>query len=620
MDTPGSFGRTLDDAGGPSLVGAATAPRVRSRLVTGLGLAFGLVALFLFAHPYRGLWHDGLLYAMQGLRELYPEALDGDPFFRFGSQGSFTIFPAIYAAFIRHFGLEHAAWFLSRAGAALLVASALLLARRLTVGPLAWLCVALFVLIPGKYGAGGTFSSAEDFLTARPITEALGLLALASGLAGQWRRAAGLTALGLLLHPLIALPTAIYLVLLGAPRQRAALIAAGVLALLAATAVANVHPVGPLQLLDPEWRALVAKHTSYLLPETWQLLDWQRVIVPLATLAVAALVLRSSALRVNTAIALAIGGAGLGLTLYASYVSPVLLLIQGQPWRWMWLSKAVAVLLLAPLAVELWQRGRNGRAILALLVVAWMGAEDAFGLEASACAVAAALLAFRSPEPPRWLWVPAAALAAAFGFGVFWLWAPAWIPVAAGVIVLWWCLCCARNRWLPALAALVASGFCAQQVALALNAPAATDFDAAERAFRPWQAWIRPDQVVLFPGEGWKPALLLHRRSYLTAGPLIFSRAAALDADAAVHRVKDAVGDAASWWGKPPVGLATTQERDPPKPSLAALQRLCAIPKLDFVVAPVAFPVRHLPSDAVWPYQDLFLYDCRDLLRLPAHE
>jgi hypothetical protein len=53
-------------------------------------------------------------------------------------------------------------------------------------------------------------------------------------------------------------------------------------------------------------------------------------------------------------------------------------------------------------------------------------------------------------------------------------------------------------------------------------------------------------------------------------------------------------------------------------PSLATLQRLCRLPNLDFVVAPTALHVRHLASDAAWPYQNLYLYDCRDLTRLPA--
>ena len=620
MDTLGSSGMTGSRTGISPGGAPLASPSARHALTRPVVLTFGLLGLFLYAHPYQGLRHDGLLYAMQALRELYPQSLNGDPFFRFGSQGQFTLFPAIYGAAIGHLGLESAAWLLSRTFAVLLCAAALLLARRLMERSLAWLALAVFIVVPGKYGAGGLFSTAEDFLTARPIAEALGLLGLWYAVGNRWRLSAGALGGAAVMHPLIAMPAMLCTLLLAFRRRWPLCAAVATAALLAAVVLAHLAPFGPLVLLDPEWHAIAARNTAYLFTDTWQLLDWQRTVVPLVTLAIARLVLPPLPPRRLAAATLVVGVAGVGLALLASRAMPVLLLIQGQPWRWVWVAKVVATLLLVPLTSALWSRGRNGRAVLALVLVSWMGAEDAFGLEAAACALAAALLAFGTARPASWPWLPAGLLAIAFAVGMVWLWAPAWILIAAAAAAIWWGAFRSHQPGLVVAATLAAVGLCGYQINTSMNAPAPqADFDLATRSFAGWQARVRPDQTVLFEGEGWRPALLLHRRSYLTAGPLIFSRAAALDAVAASERVRTVAGEAADTWSRPAAGLTDPNQLQRKRPSLAVIQGLCGLPGLDFVVVSVAYAMPRLDSVAAPPFDGLSLYDCEDLRLAAPH-
>ena len=52
--------------------------------------------LWLLNRPYHGLWHDAYVYGVISAQWIYPDALASDLFFRFGSQGSLTIFTPIY--------------------------------------------------------------------------------------------------------------------------------------------------------------------------------------------------------------------------------------------------------------------------------------------------------------------------------------------------------------------------------------------------------------------------------------------------------------------------------------------------------------------------------------------
>jgi hypothetical protein len=113
---------------------------------------FGLAAVWLFAHRYFGIQHDGLFYAVQALAHNSPEAFERDIFFAFGSQDDYSLFSRIYARLI--------AWLdLSGAGLAGLVAA-----------QLAWAAAA--AAIARHWLAGQRSGSAWRWYSPFPVTMA----------------------------------------------------------------------------------------------------------------------------------------------------------------------------------------------------------------------------------------------------------------------------------------------------------------------------------------------------------------------------------------------------------------------------------------------------------------
>ena len=69
--------------------------------------------------------------------------------------------------------------------------------------------------------------------------------------------------------------------------------------------------------------------------------------------------------------AILVGLAGLGVALVASCVTPVALIVQGQAWRWVWITDFVAIMLLAPTVLRVWRDEKCGVLCSILAVVGW---------------------------------------------------------------------------------------------------------------------------------------------------------------------------------------------------------------------------------------------------------
>jgi hypothetical protein len=597
---------------------AVTRLEVRSGFAVVLTLAFGLPALFLCAHPYLGIYHDGLLYALQALKHFEPEALGGDLYFRYGSQDSLTLFSPLYASLVRLIGLEPAAHLVARTSAACLYAAAWLLARRLMGRDLAWLALALFIVIPGRYGTQHIFSYGEDFATPRPLSESLVLGSLALLLAG--RRLAALIAVGtgVLLHPLMALPGLLVGVLaMSSAAARALLIAAGVTAIAVATAIAGLAPIGPLRLLEADWHQVLETLVPYLLMEHWSLTDWQPTVVALVTLAAVVVAVPLGPARRLASGSLMVSAAGLALTAFASSVVPIVLVVQGQPWRWLWLGKAVSVLLLAPLASVLWQRGAAGRGALALLAVAWIGREDPVGVVAALCALLAVFVDCRGSRQwaPVTTWA-AGLLAVPLAYAVWSI--NGLLPetmLAAGIIPAWFAVFRCAHAGPRVIAVVAAATFFGVQAVAAVSGahrvPALRPSydDDAYRAFAPWRERIRPDQTVFFPERPEMVWLILHRRSYASYTAVFYSRDVALATRDRLARVRRfyPVSSRHASAGADPLRM--------PVVTLELLRDACRIPELDFVVTRDELPLPRLPSRAGAPFDALYLYACADARR-----
>lgn len=582
-------------------------------VMIGLVLLFALPALYLLAHPYLGIHHDGVYYAFYALQHIFPKIYGGDFFVRIVSQDSYTIFSLPYAELVRWIGIERAAHVVARVGSISVFIAAGVLARRLMDRDLSWLAIAIFIMIPGFYGARLVFSYGEDFATPRPLTEALVLLSFALLLPGR-TYSAGISALvAMLLHPLMAMPGILANVLMVVrARSGVVLVALACVATISMALIASYKPMGLIQLVDPEWhRALQLLH--YLIADEWTIVDWQPNGVALITLALAALILPRDAVWRLTLNVLIVSLAGVMLTVFASFVVPVAALIAGQPWRWLWIGKALAVLLLPVLGRALCARGVAGIGAAVLLTLAWIGSFEPVAIPAALLALLAILLHDRGRGLARyagWIaWLPVVP----FSFAILKLMGTMTVQliIAAAMVPLWWLLF--RAPWRAARIVLVLVAF------VLLVFESASTYSGGKRAldsypiydtalwsaFSPWREQIGEGQTVLFIARPEMVWLTLQRRSYQPYTPVVFSRAAAM---ATLGRL-ESLGFYAD-----ESRYSTDLTAREPSLSLSMLKRICGVPEIDFVVSGHALRVPHMQSHAPRPFNDLSLYRCSELL------
>src|SRR5580658_565279 len=223
-------------------------PITRRFVLVALGCL--VVAFWLLLHPYRGLEHDSVLYAVLALSRLHPAALGHDLFVRYGTQDSFTIFSPLFAAEIRAVGLEPAAAIMTFITHVAFLGATWLLARRLMSPSLALLAVGLVVVVPSWYGSNSVFAYFEAFLTPRQSAEAFALAGLAAALGARQVLAGSCMLVAMLLHPIIAAAgvTAWIVLSAGMARPRLAMIITAVLAV--ALTAGSAAGMGPFRHFD----------------------------------------------------------------------------------------------------------------------------------------------------------------------------------------------------------------------------------------------------------------------------------------------------------------------------------------------------------------------------------
>jgi hypothetical protein len=252
--------------------------------------------------------------------------------------------------------------------------------------------------------------------------------------------------------------------------------------------------------------------------------------------------------------------------------------------------------------------------VAALLAAAWLGSEDALGLEAALAMILCAVLAFRSQRPLRYLGHAAMGVAAAACIGVFALAGLThWMIAALASLAVWIVLFQAPlSGPLAALVALVLAATLGAQVARAIRLPLANDYDALARDLAPWRRLIAPDRTVLFTTNLHGSWLALHRRAFLVMGGVVFSREATMDAMRRVEQIEPP--------GHPRFALGNDEVRMGPAPSFVEFVRLCRTPGLDFIVTPFEYPARHATAGVGHPFTWLYLYDCRQVASVVPDE
>lgn len=331
-----------------------------------------LAASWMLLHLYRGITQDGTLYVMQGLAHLRPQLYGNDIFLRYGSQDRFTLFGPICALTLRAFGVDHAAALLTAASQIAFFLAAWTLGRAVMSRSMALLGVGLLVALELPYGAQGVFHVVEDFLSARPLSEALVLWGTCAVLARRDVLALLLMFSACLIHPLMGCAGFMLLIWVRAvmPRPGTAAVAA---ALIAIALVAAVAP------MDEAWFHIIQQQTPYLLLSQWSGSDWSRAAAPLATLWIGMLLPVSAKTRALASAALGIGVTGLMLALIFGDGLHRVLILQAQVWRWMWLTVVIATLLFPAIAAALWACGLAGRSALAVLTSAYLVHDTIYG-------------------------------------------------------------------------------------------------------------------------------------------------------------------------------------------------------------------------------------------------
>jgi hypothetical protein len=624
---------------------AGNVPRVQDRLMVDICLVLLLVTLWPLIHRYKGLGGDAELYAVQALAKIHPN-LAGDVFLQNRSQDSYTVFSPLYAWCVHWLGLRDAAMTLFIVLKIWFFAAAWALTRELFDRRSAFLSTASVMVIAGSYGGYSVFNYSEDWLTARTLAEPMVISAVLLYFR-NWKTSAFLVAFAaLFVHPLLALPGLALLVALSLPLPIAAAGAAlGVFAALAAALYSLNQPsdVGMLSIMDADWLEVVRERSVFLFPQHWRASDWEMNIQPFVSLAISGVVLRDSRIqKLCIAVAL-VGATGLVIGLVASTIGPVGLLLQGQAWRWIWIARFAAVILLATTLLKLWRDEKCGPLCAVLTLLGWTFSP----VDGSACLAAALMLwsTRRHVTDRAAVYVRWAAIVLA-GVALAWVVANSWSILSSpapesglepilviklrnifglGVISIalaWWLAYWVdgtSSRALPAALSAVLL-ICCLLVYPGTFRVYMREGSAEQIAeFSDWRRAIGPDDTVLVLPQhnsatfAW---FTLERPSYLSvdqSAGVVFSRATALE----VRRRSKVLSplmepDWKLLSGKTSIRPGgETANKGAKVLTRDGLIGICRDPKLKFVVARESLGFDPIVHTHVGSWKDWNLYDCR---------
>ena len=621
-------------------------PRALDRHIASVCLVLFLVTLWPLTHHYKGLAGDAGLYAVQALAKIHP-SLAGDLFLQNNSQDNYTVFPLFYAWCIRWFGLRDAAMTLVIALKIWFYAAAWALTHELFDRRSAFLSTALVMVIAGSYGGYSVFHFSEDWLTARTLAEPMVITAVWLYCRNLKISAFLVTLAAFFVHPLMTLPGLALLLLLWLPLTIGAAGALlGVAAALVAALIALHQPpdLGALSIMDADWLEIVRERSVFLFPQLWSAGDWEMNALPFVSLAISAMVLREPGIqKLSVAVAL-VGATGLVIALVAATIGPVGLFLQGQAWRWVWITRFTAVILLAPTLLKLWREKKCGPLCTVLTVSGWTFSP----IHSLACLTMALMLwSARDHVTDRGAGYFRLTAIAVAGVVLAWIVAQSWSIVSSptpvsdlepalvtnlrnilGFGVISMAFACSLIHWLENTAslALPASLSLLLLICCLLLYPGAFHVHMWEGSadqiaeFSDWRRSIAPDDTVFVVPAHNSAAFAwftLERPSYLTvdqSAGVVFSRATALE----VRRRSDVLSPLMG----PDWKLLSEKASSLPGGGTAGKKRarvftrenligICSDPKLRFVVAREYLGFDPITHTHVGNWKDWNLYDCR---------
>jgi hypothetical protein len=328
------------------------------------------------------------------------------------------------------------------------------------------------------------------------------------------------------------------------------------------------------------------------------------------------------------------------MALVAGLIGPVAILLQGQVWRWVWVTGLISVLMLMPTVVDMWRAELAGSLCVMLLLTGWLvsGIHGVYFAAAALClwygreripraaapylrlaAALIGLLVLARIGVTGWIAVSSAMAATRATGGVLLIVRTILglecLPLVLAFLVINW-VRSTRSLAIRGTIAFALGAATAIAVPGALEDPRAEGTAAQIAEFADWRDAIPPgDNVLVVPryysaGFAW---LTLQRPSYLTvdqSSGVIFSRATAVE----VRRRSEVLLPIED----PDWRLLTRRLTHGAKFDAAALPltrdrlaRICADPELNFVVAKedVGFEAIGHHHPGVWNGWNL--YDCK---------
>jgi hypothetical protein len=610
-----------------------------------LALVLMLAMLWMLLHGYHGLTGDGRIYAFQAVARLHPP-LAADLYLQNSSQDRFTLFSPLYAWSVGLLGLENSARLLTLLFTLWFMAAVWSFARALAGRDAAWAAVALLLIVAGNYGGSGVFRILEPFLTARLPAQALIVSALYCQVRGMNWLGLSLALAALLMHPLMALPGLLLMICLWLP-LRVGVIGAigGVFATLALSVAAVDVPVisHVLTVMDAPWLDVVRERSQFLFLQLWSIRDWGANAQPFVCLGFTAIVVPDQRIRKLCAAAALVGAAGLAVAFVGGLLGPVAILVQGQAWRWVWITVLISVVLLPVTAWEVWRDDKCGPVCALLLVFGWALP----WIDGTACVALASLpwlarsrLSSRAIRFFRWLSV---VLGIAIGVWILikcrMILSPPTppsgpaplgvtqiqgilelkIPAVLLVALIGWGLRITSTTWAPVLLSATLAGFTVFLFPTAFKQPRTLASSTDIQEFADWANVIPPTSTVLVTPPHDVGAFVwftLGRPNYLgldqSAG-VVYSRATALEvrrrSEVLLPLMEPDWKILTNLRAKSDSGRKYEATPHPLTPKI--LIQVCADPQLGFIISPgnVGFdPMRHQGAGT---WKDWNLYDCR---------
>lgn len=611
------------------------------------------LGMWLYLTPYDGLNHDAQGYAAQSIAAVHPDPLAGDIFLLYRSQDEFTVFSTLYGRWIDLVGLDVAAVTLTLAFQFLWYLTAYLVLRRSFDTRIALLGLGLLFTMPCVYGGLRIFHLAEPFFTARTPGEVLSMLGLWAWLGRRWAAAGIALAAAAAVHPLIAFP-AILLVIMTAAATRWDWRAPALLAFVGfVLAIGGAYLLGgDSPAMEGRWLAVTQMRSRFLFLNQWHAIDWNYALQSLLTMIIGTLALRGSRVSRVMLAACWLGIAGLALSWFYTAFVPLEVLIQGQPWRWIWPARFLAIGALPAIFLALWSKGRTDRAAALFLAAGWLFVIPLSSRASSVMMTSSMLLAIslglalargRVSDHlagvtlrSAWVILGIVLLAAMIAASLAWYMTPAGVPpgsgvfakiehlmrvitpavllvtVAGGVTLYFWTPIRGALVVLVGLLLIVTAVPTAARVWLAR-----TYTGGAHHSFHDWRDVIPRDAEVFWwerPREIW---FLLERRAYLSrsqSGGVVFSEELADEIARRALVLEPLI--VPDFW----LGVQATVNEKPNPLTIKRLQAICRDPELGFVIWDVDLSLR--APRKTWPAdgQTWYLYDCRAVRERASNE